>query len=267
MESLPPLFPPELERQIFAGAATSTPSTRSALLLVARRVRYWIEPLRYSTLELGSYTSLALIQMLSQKNPDFLAAHVSVLLLNCYNERSWFSPTTHIPRRCTGVVDLTVIGNNSLAFDWNSYPNLRVLTLSITASGEFRKFLQDNVKFTLANLTHLEYSGEHLPTSETIVSQLPGLTHFMLVGWESTHLPQIQDYLLLQQIRRIVMLRVEEHDSHFPVVDQSIMPDDDRLVSVSFVFHSLFGPGERWRRRIFGGKRCDMWALAEQVAK
>ncbi|KAH8833220.1 hypothetical protein DL96DRAFT_1705228 [Flagelloscypha sp. PMI_526] len=55
MESLPPLFPPELERQIFTYAATSTPSTRSALLLVARRVRYWMEPLQYSTSELGSY--------------------------------------------------------------------------------------------------------------------------------------------------------------------------------------------------------------------
>ncbi|KAJ7879703.1 hypothetical protein B0H13DRAFT_1571256, partial [Mycena leptocephala] len=45
-----PLLPPELERIIFELAAFVNPASMPSLLLVAPRVKIWIEPLLYETL-------------------------------------------------------------------------------------------------------------------------------------------------------------------------------------------------------------------------
>ncbi|KAJ7461190.1 hypothetical protein FB451DRAFT_490394 [Mycena latifolia] len=56
--SSPPAFPPELERQIFEICALSRPITIPKLMLVAGRVRQWLEPLFYRTLTIASKDEL-----------------------------------------------------------------------------------------------------------------------------------------------------------------------------------------------------------------
>ncbi|KAJ6550049.1 hypothetical protein B0H19DRAFT_1160293 [Mycena capillaripes] len=46
------ILPPELERLIFEIAALESPKSMPALILVARRVQIWIEPLLYGVLAL-----------------------------------------------------------------------------------------------------------------------------------------------------------------------------------------------------------------------
>ncbi|KAJ7134005.1 hypothetical protein C8R43DRAFT_639224 [Mycena crocata] len=50
---LPPLLPPELEREIFEMAAHIRPIGILRLMLVASRVKIWLEPLLYRTIALS----------------------------------------------------------------------------------------------------------------------------------------------------------------------------------------------------------------------
>ncbi|KAJ6521621.1 hypothetical protein DFH09DRAFT_1424685 [Mycena vulgaris] len=48
-----PTLPPELEQHIFELAAISRPACIPTLMLVARRVKHWVEPLLYRTVVIG----------------------------------------------------------------------------------------------------------------------------------------------------------------------------------------------------------------------
>ncbi|KAJ7053168.1 hypothetical protein C8F01DRAFT_1167683 [Mycena amicta] len=86
--SSPPKLPPELECAIFQLAAYATPDILPSLMVVARRVKEWIEPLLYRTIMFQSYIrdsrSLAPVYRLDdlaslaarQSNPPpFLSVH------------------------------------------------------------------------------------------------------------------------------------------------------------------------------------------------
>ncbi|KAF7331225.1 Zn(2)-C6 fungal-type domain-containing protein [Mycena sanguinolenta] len=77
-----PVFPLELEREIFEIAALSDSSTLPSLLRVARRVLEWIEPLLYRVVVLdGSARAQACHRVLELK-PTVLAIGVQHLFLN-----------------------------------------------------------------------------------------------------------------------------------------------------------------------------------------
>ncbi|KAJ7473692.1 hypothetical protein B0H11DRAFT_1340732 [Mycena galericulata] len=83
-----PLLPPEIEKRIFEVAALSSPKSVPALLLVARRVKIWIEPVLFHVLSLygpgrtGKTPNCQLFQypILSQlfesRPPSFFHDHV-----------------------------------------------------------------------------------------------------------------------------------------------------------------------------------------------
>ncbi|KAH8818569.1 hypothetical protein DL96DRAFT_1621458 [Flagelloscypha sp. PMI_526] len=270
MGRIPPRFPPELERPIFTYAANQSPKTLSSLLLVARRVHQWIEPLQYSTLDLGPDTSSGFIRMISEKPSDFLGTRVSVLLLTSYSEiygMNWFSSASHILRHCLGLVDLTFDAYTSLTLDFGVCTKLQTLTLSYFASEAFRNLLRDNPTFSLPSITHIEYFSDHLPSPDTIVLQLSGLTHFLLVGWNPGHPQQIKRYILLQQIRRIVILQADENPDAWMLSYQPPIPDNEKLVSVFSDNEFVRDCGGRSRQRTLGHKIYDIWTLAEEIAE
>ncbi|KAJ7121829.1 hypothetical protein C8R43DRAFT_1136349 [Mycena crocata] len=51
-----PVLPVELEREIFEIAAHSRPRSVPTLVLVASRVKVWVEPFLYRTIFLDAYT-------------------------------------------------------------------------------------------------------------------------------------------------------------------------------------------------------------------
>ncbi|KAJ7120747.1 hypothetical protein C8R43DRAFT_79800 [Mycena crocata] len=50
ISTLTPLFPPDIEREIFEITARESRSTIPGLVLVAQRVKFWLEPILYRTL-------------------------------------------------------------------------------------------------------------------------------------------------------------------------------------------------------------------------
>ncbi|KAH8818570.1 hypothetical protein DL96DRAFT_1749530 [Flagelloscypha sp. PMI_526] len=274
MERLLPLFPPELVRPILTYAARLTPETLSALLLVARHVHDWIEPLRYSHLVINVRTPQRFLRLLSEKSPNFLAAHVSVVMLEDYSDMrewnpQWFEMITGILRNCSGMVDLTFAGITTLDLNWLSTLNLRVLTLSFNASYNFQRLLHGNPTVIFHHLTHLELLlRELLPDPGVIVSQLPALTHVMFVGSAFEDLDQMQPYLLLPQIRRFVLLERDEsrYRDHI-LFRKPALTHDDRLVFIlpgKVILGNLSG---LWKRRVLGSEKCDIWMMAERHAR
>ncbi|KAK7000973.1 hypothetical protein R3P38DRAFT_1801042 [Favolaschia claudopus] len=74
-----PVFPPELEREIFEICALSQPPAIITLLLVAQRVKYWIEPLLYRTMAL-EYPNKARRNFTSDFVPSSIRAKTPIFL-------------------------------------------------------------------------------------------------------------------------------------------------------------------------------------------
>ncbi|KAH8818568.1 hypothetical protein DL96DRAFT_1621455 [Flagelloscypha sp. PMI_526] len=264
MDGLSPRFPPELERLIFTYAAYLSPRKLGGFLLVARRVHHWIEPLRYRDLELTRSTSREFLQLLSQKSPEFLSAHVSVLMLHHYtpsdtSEPAWFRRVDGILKNCVGIIDLTFSGVSYPYIDWASFAHLRVLNLDRSACISFRDMLRGAPGLTLPHITHLEYhpydTYHHLLGSQMVASQLPGLTHLLLSRWKEQSLPQVRDLLLLNQIQRLVILGVDKELSLLENEKLVLLPPNDMTLK------------ERWKLRTSGHEGYDYWVLAENIVR
>ncbi|KAH8818567.1 hypothetical protein DL96DRAFT_1621454 [Flagelloscypha sp. PMI_526] len=259
-----PRFPPELEALIFTYAAYLSTRTVSDLLLVARRVHTWIEPLRYRVLKIEWCTSPKFLRLLSQKSPDFLSAHVSVLMLDDYTDfnikrQAWLNSVNEVLKHCHEIVDFTLVAVACPVIDWASYTHLRVLTLSSIASQEFREMLNNTLTLILPHITHLEYSTtflyRYLLDDQMVASQLPGLTHFMLSRWTAILRPQLRYFLLLGQLRLLVIQGVDK---------KLALLDDERLVVIPPCGRDL---KLRWKLRTSGDKRYDLWEIAESILR
>ncbi|KAJ7840155.1 hypothetical protein B0H13DRAFT_2677051 [Mycena leptocephala] len=106
-------LPPELERHIFEICALSRPVMIPKLLLVARRVREWIEPLLYRTMivvcetatpDFPTFLSKIVISAIRAKSPSFFPIAVRNLML--LHDDSYDAAT--ILGVCTGVENLAI---------------------------------------------------------------------------------------------------------------------------------------------------------------
>ncbi|KAF7325639.1 hypothetical protein MKEN_00413700 [Mycena kentingensis (nom. inval.)] len=187
-----PHLPPELEREIFEFAAASDPfnaQLRLRLLLVARRVRIWIDPLIYSHIvfsRTNNWTRLK--RIIASKPPDFLARHV----------KSVFMPTSvvsiyeasEIVEACPDVERLACWIDHKAPFDgMPMFPQTIPLHLPMPAlsrlSIELSHFLcLPSVPRLNANLTHLElvYWDKHAANYPATISlaQFTRLSHLAL---------------------------------------------------------------------------------------
>ncbi|KAF7333276.1 hypothetical protein MSAN_02422100 [Mycena sanguinolenta] len=105
-----PKLPPELEYRIFEIAALARPTGIPRLMLVARRVKYWIEPLLYrvvlfhspsdehSELGLPAFTQDSLIKMSDAKRQHIRHLFLDVLSKD-HGLESWILS-------CTGLTNL-----------------------------------------------------------------------------------------------------------------------------------------------------------------
>ncbi|KAH8822389.1 hypothetical protein DL96DRAFT_1714711 [Flagelloscypha sp. PMI_526] len=136
--SLEPRFPPELEFRIFNTCASADSQTISVLLLVCRRVKGWIEPLRFRAIifkfsietfrRFDGFYSLAMAKPL-----DFLAQTVLFCAVDRIRHRDRAEKAVEILRRCSGILDLalwTEFQGDLLPFDLCSFKNLRHLSLN-----------------------------------------------------------------------------------------------------------------------------------------
>ncbi|KAJ7171333.1 hypothetical protein C8R46DRAFT_1262683 [Mycena filopes] len=196
-ESLPGLrLPPELERSIFEVAALSHPIGIPTLMLVAWRIRNWIEPLLYRVLWIGGkntrteygfpvITAAALLRALNSR-PTLFATAVECLLFDGDLEHLPGATLDIIFSACPGITTLCScidLEERSLK-GLESLRNLRHLRLDALGL-----FIPANVDFThplFRNLTHLELFVE-LPEQlffadaedlyAVMTTGIPNLTH------------------------------------------------------------------------------------------
>ncbi|KAJ7645227.1 hypothetical protein DFH06DRAFT_1136689 [Mycena polygramma] len=103
----------ELERLVFELAAKDRPSIL-ALILVARRVREWVEPFLYAvlTLEDNNKRTRAILKAVKSKPAPFLAASVRNVLVEAQLESLKLEPTElqELLEACPGITNLALYG-------------------------------------------------------------------------------------------------------------------------------------------------------------
>ncbi|KAJ7868505.1 hypothetical protein B0H13DRAFT_1573477, partial [Mycena leptocephala] len=179
-------LPPELERVVFEISALSRPIDIPNLMLIAWRVKEWVEPLLYRVILLSSslksreisgfpvFTADILLRVIASKPPGFLQNAVRNMLLDYEAGRP--SDVDAILTACNCVTNL-----------FQSSTNVRALQhlqrLAISWDEAFLDYsVVDNPSSFLNNLTHLELrdgdwyreSVDHVCAQ---VALIPSLTH------------------------------------------------------------------------------------------
>jgi len=266
-ESLTPYLPPELERQIFELCAFSRPVTIPELMLVAWRVKEWVEPLLYRTIIISPsnstrhpiegypiFTTQTLLALLLSKPASFFHDSVRHLLLHAVEDDF----VKFILSVCTGVENL-----------WAPNASVALVDLSLTPfplSQLYTNFVPlfnevPHTSLIFARLTHLELIGP--PPDEGVdvsskLSLLPRLTHLSFN--EEEFVPTCLD--LLQDCRCLSALvfldgKSLKHSFHEYEV---VLSQDPRFV----VLYSLWF--KDWRNGVYTG--MDYWSRAESfIAK
>ncbi|KAJ6779265.1 hypothetical protein DFH09DRAFT_1043296 [Mycena vulgaris] len=185
-------LPHELERQIFEIAAHSRPTTIPSLMLVACRVKTWLEPMLYRVVSLTDgrpmdgfphVTSEILLRAVNHKPPGFLGASTRHLYLWTAHK----SEMAVILPACTGVTNLFVMTTGLDLFSVGDMKDLQRLAISIRDL-----FSQHRLDFThrlFRNITHLEIFDEsrhrlesNLPVAWAGLTLIPNLTHLSFWG-------------------------------------------------------------------------------------
>ncbi|KAF7369364.1 hypothetical protein MVEN_00265000 [Mycena venus] len=186
-ESPQPLLPAELERQIFEICASSRPVDIPKLMLVAWRVKEWLEPLLYRTMavehdpnlslmkELPCVTGQLMLSVIQAKPAHFLRDTVRHLYLRDVLGESFVA----ILSACTGVENLWM---GDIVADWT--PVLASLPLK-HFYGHLHSLLRvfPPTHHVFSQITHIEllgYASLQLPDNVEIWSALglfPQLTH------------------------------------------------------------------------------------------
>ncbi|KAJ7778965.1 hypothetical protein B0H16DRAFT_1500619 [Mycena metata] len=199
-----PRLPPELERQIFELCASARPVAIPKLMLVAWRVKEWIEPLLYHTImvcqstPVDGYHSLTpetLTALLRLKPADFFRDSVRNLLLHAVSQ----SVVASVLAVCTGVESLWAPMASSVLGPTTGLPLKHLYT---NFSPLFESVHPGDPLFS--QLTHLELIGivnvgVDIPS---ILSLLPKLSHLAFNDEEFTpHCPGV-----LEQCKSLAVL-------------------------------------------------------------
>ncbi|KAF7367989.1 hypothetical protein MSAN_00864600 [Mycena sanguinolenta] len=182
-----PKLPPELERKIFEIAALAQPAWIPSLMLVARRVKFWVEPLLYRVISLRDSADelrdlglpIFTADALEQRSQDFFR-HVRHLFLDDTDLdetmlESWLLA-------CSGVTNLYawVDYTPELFLSIRGFTNIQYLAVDVRAlcgtAIPFPLFL------TVTHLELLDFTNE----SESVdcvcrnILLIPRLTHIAL---------------------------------------------------------------------------------------
>ncbi|KAJ7155230.1 hypothetical protein C8R46DRAFT_1227175 [Mycena filopes] len=261
-------LPTELEREIFEAAALSNLRSIPRLLLVAWRVKIWLEPLLYRSLSIPGYEPhphsqsssvrmspedcLKLLDSVSQPSPMRHVRHLALTKMD--------SITLRILSACPGVVRLALFQPSFPSFV-APIAQMRLVRLAADVNKLFPGVGLDSRHSIFAALTHLDLF--QLPTSENWAAELcslPRLTHLSFNHndlMEFAPLPEIA-YILAHCAHLEVLVLIfgtEENRTNFG--DCHGFADDPR--SVTLVDADYL---DDWETGAGGGE--DYWARAER---
>ncbi|KAF7341891.1 hypothetical protein MSAN_02044700 [Mycena sanguinolenta] len=269
-----PHLPPELECRIFEIAALARPTRIPNLMLVARRVKYWVEPLLYRVLFLASeprnytrqsygfpiITPNTLLQVIAEKPPHFLQNGVKRILV-------------------TGLVRSRqmeiILAACSHAFDYCYCPRRERCTEALAQLHHLRRFTIplhgflhccsiDSTHPVLANITHLDLrtdsTDSEIPIFATYswLSLVRSLTHLAINFARKAATFQTAPLCAHPRLECIIFLI----DGILPPAlwrlgDSNPIIHDDRFVLMVRNIHSYLN----WLHHTDMGK--DFWALAD----
>ncbi|KAJ6452920.1 hypothetical protein C8R45DRAFT_1193285 [Mycena sanguinolenta] len=261
-----PFLPPELEHAVFELAALTHPKIMPILMLVAHRVKTWVEPLLYrvvvvmSVLPFGepvSYPVLSaglLLDIIRTKPPEFLQNFVQHLFLNTRIKRNELSAVFTACSHVTNLLDYSYGSPRNPTF--GQLPHLRRLTLAL--EDFLACYTMEHIHSTLGRITHLElfntWDNRNLARLTRCLRLVPALTHIALRS--VAHDVPLQTALCAaRNIHCIVFLEV-------PVGDRVKLVTNELALDPRFVCFDWGGAFlEDWPYGMGTGEHC--WAFAE----
>ncbi|KAJ7598595.1 hypothetical protein C8J56DRAFT_914482 [Mycena floridula] len=293
-----PRIPNELVCSILREAVEEDRLLGFQLVLVARHVQRWIDPLIYRVIELEtdkSVDSLAMTIANSSKSATFFADHVKVLCLGS-QIRAYNSDENLrlVLSSCTGLISLRNY-NSTLEFPptlLKPHQHLRRLTgISIDDDETLSKLPGSN----LPSITHVElhqvYDEDRLHQNDNLLRQCDNLTHILveIFAMSVAELLEMVDAILSRAPKslHVLLFRVgclidatftradiEQCDPRCVfVISKSITPDiekicDEEALDLVLVMPESKGPGlyeewkAQWGHHLPG--ELDIWEIAEQ---
>ncbi|KAJ7133993.1 hypothetical protein C8R43DRAFT_1022152 [Mycena crocata] len=265
----PPILPPELEREIFEAAARSRPSSIPTLILVASRVKTWVEPLLYETIYciLPDYLladpGLARIPGHPIFYYSFLRSLIGTRRASLLRSTRRFflgiGIISHIPvetvlAACSGIEDLHIAGPQFTSL-LSAISTLPLKRLSCTLGRLFPSPLQ--IEFThqlFSHITHLEHAGYRDPVSPEFwagLGLIPHLTH--LAFTDPGFIPLFLGFLEGCRSLRVLVLRTSA-----PNLDVHVrLVEDPRFITMRRGEH----PARNWQLGAHTG--VDFWSKAD----
>ncbi|KAJ7710615.1 hypothetical protein B0H17DRAFT_1027434 [Mycena rosella] len=263
-----PTLPEDLEQEIFGIAAHLRPGSIPTLILVAWRVKIWVEPLLYRTIVLSPPTHPPidrhpvfhrdlLMNLINSKPASFLRGAVRHLLLY----RVHTDDVEAIVSACPAVENLWVLVNGI----HNLLPliqNLPLKRLHVHSTQLFASLSKNDFTHRVfAHITHLEIFDSYIITGIDLevwsgISLIPNLSHLSFNDEEFLTLCT----MLLRtcnSLRVLVLLDVDPPD----VLEQPELVKDHRFVCMGCSQHV-----KDWQMGAHMG--VDYWSRAEEfVAK
>ncbi|KAJ7461182.1 hypothetical protein FB451DRAFT_1269148 [Mycena latifolia] len=251
-----PAFPPELERHIFEICALSRPVFIPTLMLVAWRIKEWVEPLLYRTIALDLtapmdgfpvFTSEKLLSVIARKPASFFRDTVRNLLLLTH---AYIDVLKVVLPVCTGVQNLCVesLDPEMIAL-FAPFP-LNRLYIEQDPFGALPP-----VHPLFSHLTHFEMEMVYWPDDTpmwTALALLPLLTHLSFSADDDSFIPI--SHRLLETCKTLSVLVILINP--FQSVQDPTSSRDFRVVAMPLVYYA-----KDWQKGAQSGK--DYWSRAE----
>ncbi|KAJ7733068.1 hypothetical protein DFH07DRAFT_141322 [Mycena maculata] len=205
-------LPIELERVIFELAAWWYPETTQTLILVAKRVCIWIEPLLYQVV-LSNGNPDRLLQMMQAKSPEFLRKHVHHLAFSSVIPRS---EITRVLSTCTNIYDLALWTGDTypgLLGDMGNLTHLRQLSVNLYALfGGHEEFnIPPPAELPFSHLTHLDVFSAVPEPLWSVFATLPALTH---LSFSDYYIPELISAVLqtCEPLKLLIVVWTQDAD-------------------------------------------------------
>ncbi|KAJ6551285.1 hypothetical protein B0H19DRAFT_1157107 [Mycena capillaripes] len=256
-----PVFPLDLEREIFETTAVLYPATIPTLLRVARRVLIWIEPLLYRTIRLDrSWIAQGIAQAMQLKPASFFRKSVRHLYIS--PQARWSAVKVYeLLRLCSRLVSLFVVGHLS---DPTLLPILEGKAQVRRWGGCLGNLFGSSPAIDLNHsffrtITHLDVfealNGRNNDQLCLGLTELPALTHLCLNNDAS---PSIVQRLLEQCLHLKILLNLWHQLYAISAQKIAASPSVTDARFVVAVWADYWSDWERWAR---GG--TDIWAAAD----
>ncbi|TFK73050.1 hypothetical protein BDN72DRAFT_835377 [Pluteus cervinus] len=275
-DPLEPKFPPELEESIFSFALHADWQNSVKLILVAKRVYYWLLPQIYEVVVFHSHrvengrrprcSSRNLVQygknaryimFYNSQGPDRTGLHDT--LTDCL---SW----------CPNLIDVALWVKDELYEEVlvNQLLSLRQMT---HLSWDFSAFQLGLAKFgykpprTFTNVTHLELIGSYKVVNPYKVQEyFPSLTHIAFTARGQTPIEALREVLncFKDQIEVVIWYLGDSDDHPMPTVFPTsswIRSDDPRIVVLDYGHDFV----DTWYEGTRNGP--SLWKVAEDTVK